>query len=60
MKVFFYRICGTGMGAAACLLRENGQDVEGGDIAFAPPMETYLRSTGIPLHSAGAKWATTS
>ena len=50
MKVFFYRICGTGMGAAACLLRESGQDVEGGDIAFAPPMDSYLRSTGIPLH----------
>ena len=51
MKIFFYRICGTGMGAAACLLRENGQNVEGGDIAFAPPMDSYLRSTGIPLHS---------
>ena len=50
MKIFFYRICGTGMGAAACLLRESGQDVEGGDIAFGPPMDSYLRSTGIPLH----------
>ena len=38
------------MGSAACLLRENGQYVEGGDIAFAPPMSSYLRSTGIPLH----------
>ena len=51
MRIFFYRICGTGMGAAACLLQENGQHVEGGDVAFAPPMETYLQSTGIPLHS---------
>lgn len=47
-KVFFYRICGTGMGAAACLLKENGFHVEGGDLNFFPPMSTYLESTGIP------------
>jgi UDP-N-acetylmuramate: L-alanyl-gamma-D-glutamyl-meso-diaminopimelate ligase len=46
-KVFFYRICGTGMGAAACLLKENGFHVEGGDLNFYPPMSTYLESTGI-------------
>ena len=49
-KVFFYRVCGTGMGAAACLLKEKGLDVEGGDTNFYPPMSTYLESTGIPLH----------
>ncbi len=49
-RVFFYRVCGTGMGAAACLLKEKGYDVEGGDINFYPPMSTYLESTGIPLH----------
>lgn len=49
-KVFFYRVCGTGMGAAACLLKEKGYAVEGGDINFYPPMSTYLESTGIPLH----------
>jgi len=49
-KVFFYRICGTGMGAAACLLREKGLQVEGGDQRFYPPMSDYLRQTGIPLH----------
>ena len=38
------------MGAAACLLRESGRHVEGADVAFAPPMDAYLRSTGIPLH----------
>lgn len=47
-KVFFYRICGTGMGAAACLLKEDGYHVEGGDLNFYPPMSTYLESTGIP------------
>ncbi len=49
-RVFFYRVCGTGMGAAACLLKEKGFDVEGGDTNYYPPMSTYLESTGIPLH----------
>jgi UDP-N-acetylmuramate: L-alanyl-gamma-D-glutamyl-meso-diaminopimelate ligase len=49
-KVFFYRVCGTGMGAAACLLKEKGYDVQGGDTNFYPPMSTYLETTGIPLH----------
>ncbi len=49
-KIFFYRICGTGMGAAACLLREKGYDVEGGDLNYFPPMSDYLEKTGISLH----------
>ena len=50
-RIFLYRVCGTGMGACACLLREKGYDVEGGDTTFYPPMSTYLESTGIPLHN---------
>jgi UDP-N-acetylmuramate: L-alanyl-gamma-D-glutamyl-meso-diaminopimelate ligase len=50
-KIFLYRVCGTGMGACACLLREKGYEVEGGDTTFYPPMSTYLESTGIPLHN---------
>jgi len=50
-SVFFYRICGTGMGAAACLLKEKGIAVEGGDNNFFPPMSSYLEQTGIPLHN---------
>jgi len=49
-RVFIYRICGTGMGAAACLLKEKGLHIEGGDVRFYPPMGDYLKSTGIPLH----------
>jgi UDP-N-acetylmuramate: L-alanyl-gamma-D-glutamyl-meso-diaminopimelate ligase len=52
-KIFFYRVCGTGMGAAACLLKEKGYDVQGGDANFYPPMSTYLESTGIPLFKLG-------
>ena len=48
-RVFFYRVCGTGMGAAACLLKEKGLEVVGGDTNYYPPMSTYLESTGIPL-----------
>ncbi len=49
-KVFFYRICGTGMGAAATLFKEKGIYVEGGDIKFYPPMGDYLKKSNIPCH----------
>jgi len=49
-KVFFYRICGTGMGACACLMKEAGFEVVGADSSYSPPMSTYLESTGIELH----------
>jgi UDP-N-acetylmuramate: L-alanyl-gamma-D-glutamyl-meso-diaminopimelate ligase len=48
-KIFFFRICGTGMGAAACLLKQRGKNVSGCDNAFFPPMSDYLRSTSIEL-----------
>ncbi|MBL6988479.1 MAG: hypothetical protein ISR65_01800 [Bacteriovoracaceae bacterium] len=50
-KIFFYRICGTGMGAAAVLLKEKGFNVEGGDLNFYPPMSDYLKQTNIPCHN---------
>jgi len=49
-KIFFFRICGTGMGTTANLLKNSGYHVEGYDLDFYPPMSTYLESTGIPLH----------
>ncbi len=48
-KIFFYRICGTGMGTAAALLKEKGLIVEGADNQFFPPMSDYLNSTGISV-----------
>jgi UDP-N-acetylmuramate: L-alanyl-gamma-D-glutamyl-meso-diaminopimelate ligase len=48
-KVFFFRICGTGMGSAACLLKEAGYEVEGTDSMFYPPMSTYIKKSGIPV-----------
>ncbi len=52
-RIFFYRVCGTGMGAAACLLKEKGLLVEGGDTQYYPPMSDYLKSTGIVCHKLG-------
>jgi UDP-N-acetylmuramate: L-alanyl-gamma-D-glutamyl-meso-diaminopimelate ligase len=49
-KVFFYRICGAGMGPAAVLIKQAGFDVHGADSAYYPPMSTFLETTGIPLY----------
>ncbi|GAB4411323.1 MAG: Mur ligase domain-containing protein [Bacteriovoracaceae bacterium] len=49
-RVFFYRVCGTGMGAAACLLKEQGLHVEGADTLYYPPMSDYLKRMKIPMH----------
>ncbi|MFP4546643.1 MAG: UDP-N-acetylmuramate--L-alanine ligase [Fidelibacterota bacterium] len=49
-KIFFFRICGTGMGTAAIMLKNAGFHVEGYDREYSPPMSTYLKSTKIPLH----------
>lgn len=46
-RIFFYRICGTGMGACASLLRAMGHEIEGVDFNFYPPMSTYLSEAGI-------------
>ncbi len=48
-KIFFFRVCGTGMGAAATMLKEAGFHVEGGDNEFYPPMSTYLEESNISL-----------
>lgn len=48
-KIFFYRVCGTGMGACACLAKEAGYEVAGADLTFSPPMSTYLESVDIEL-----------
>lgn len=48
-KIFFYRVCGTGMAAAACILKEAGYDVYGADNNFYPPMSDYLKTTNIPV-----------
>ena len=50
-RIFFYRICGTGMGSSACLLKSAGYEVSGADKMFYPPMSTYLEESKIEVHS---------
>jgi len=42
-------VCGTGMGALACMLHELGVTVTGSDHKVYPPMSTFLAQRGICL-----------
>jgi UDP-N-acetylmuramate: L-alanyl-gamma-D-glutamyl-meso-diaminopimelate ligase len=42
-------VCGTGMGALACMLKEMGYRVSGSDQHVYPPMSDFLRDKGISL-----------
>lgn len=47
--VHFMGICGTGMAAAAALMKEKGSRITGSDSGVYPPMSTYLERQGIPF-----------
>jgi len=42
-------ICGTGMGALACILKDMGFQISGSDQKIYPPMSHYLSSKGIDI-----------
>ncbi len=42
-------VCGTGMGALACMLKDLGYRVTGSDNGVYPPMSTFLQSKGIDI-----------
>lgn len=48
-SIHLIAVCGTGMGALACLLKEIGYDVTGSDQHVYPPMSDFLISRGISL-----------
>lgn len=48
-KIHLIAICGTGMGALACLLKEKGYDITGSDQHVYPPMSDFLVNKGIAL-----------
>lgn len=50
-SIYFYRICGTGMGGAAALLKQAGYLIAGCDSTYYPPMSTYLESLDVPLEN---------
>lgn len=45
--IHFIAVCGTGMGALACMLASAGRRVTGSDQAIYPPMSTQLERRGI-------------
>jgi len=42
-------VCGTGMGALACMLKDLGYTVTGSDANVYPPMSTFLLGKGISI-----------
>lgn len=49
MRFYFMGICGTAMGNAALLLKEQGHEVLGADSGVYPPMSDVLAAAGIEL-----------
>jgi UDP-N-acetylmuramate: L-alanyl-gamma-D-glutamyl-meso-diaminopimelate ligase len=48
-KIHLIAICGTGMGALACMLKESGYEVSGSDQHVYPPISDFLRNHEIPI-----------
>ncbi|PIP38359.1 MAG: UDP-N-acetylmuramate:L-alanyl-gamma-D-glutamyl-meso-diaminopimelate ligase, partial [Desulfobacterales bacterium CG23_combo_of_CG06-09_8_20_14_all_51_8] len=42
-------VCGTAMGALACMLKDLGYEVTGSDAHVYPPMSTFLEGKGISI-----------
>lgn len=49
MHIHLIAVCGTGMGALALLLKEEGHYVTGSDANIYPPMSTQLENAGVIL-----------
>ncbi|MGD2185823.1 MAG: UDP-N-acetylmuramate:L-alanyl-gamma-D-glutamyl-meso-diaminopimelate ligase [Desulfobacterales bacterium] len=48
-KIHLIAICGTGMGALACMLKEQGFEISGSDHKIYPPMSHFLTDRGIAI-----------
>ncbi|MDA8405210.1 MAG: UDP-N-acetylmuramate:L-alanyl-gamma-D-glutamyl-meso-diaminopimelate ligase [Desulfobacteraceae bacterium] len=48
-KIHLTAVCGTGMGALACMLKDLGYAVTGSDANVYPPMSTFLRNKGVSI-----------
>jgi UDP-N-acetylmuramate: L-alanyl-gamma-D-glutamyl-meso-diaminopimelate ligase len=48
-RIHLIAVCGTGMGALACMLKNLGFQVSGSDHNIYPPMSDFLREQGIPI-----------
>jgi len=49
-RVHLIAVCGTAMGALACMLKEMGYEVSGSDKNIYPPMSLFLKERNIPVH----------
>jgi UDP-N-acetylmuramate: L-alanyl-gamma-D-glutamyl-meso-diaminopimelate ligase len=54
VNIYIMGICGTGTGALAGLLKQQGHHVTGSDAHIYPPMSDKLREWGIGLHEGYA------
>jgi UDP-N-acetylmuramate: L-alanyl-gamma-D-glutamyl-meso-diaminopimelate ligase len=50
-NIHLIAVCGTAMGALACMLKEMGYTITGSDQNVYPPMSDFLRSKGIHVFS---------
>jgi len=48
-KIHLIAVCGTGMGALACMLKNLGFKISGSDHHIYPPMSDFLREQGIHI-----------
>ena len=48
-RIHLIAVCGTGMGALACMLKDLGYEVSGSDQRAYPPMSRFLEEKGIPV-----------
>lgn len=48
-RIHMIAVCGTAMGALACMLKELGYTVTGSDQHVYPPMSDFLRARGIDI-----------
>ncbi len=48
-NIHLIAVCGTGMGALACMLKDLGYAVTGSDHHVYPPMSVFLKEKGISL-----------
>lgn len=48
-RIHLTAVCGTGMGALACMLKSLGYEVTGSDQNVYPPMSDFLSARGIQL-----------
>ncbi len=50
-KVYMIGVCGSGMAAAALMLKEAGYEVSGSDDRAYPPMSVLLAESGVKIYS---------